>query len=435
VAAFVRNASAATPLVLLLDDLHWADKPSLLLLRHLARDLASERVLAVATYRDVELDRAHPLAEVLATLRREPVFQRVLLRGLPEPDVLALLSALAEDDPDPETALARRALAEALHRETEGNPFFIGEVLRHLVEEGKLYREGGRWRSRVTSPSELGIPEGVREVVGRRLSRLSEPCNRLLTIASAMPMGFTWEVLAAVSGEDEAKLLDLLDEALGARLVQERKSERAGTYEFSHALIRQTLYEELSTPRRVLLHRRIGESLESLYGERAEQHAAELAHHFFHAAPGGDVERAIRYAVQAAERSTSLAAYEEAVAHYERALQALDLRPSDDPDRRCDLLLELARAQLRVGAVARAREAAFRAAEIARSLGDADRMALAALRAYWELVPEFAPTRRASRFSRRRSARSGPSPARSGRACSPASRSASRPSRRSAHRS
>jgi class 3 adenylate cyclase len=391
VTAFVRSAAAAGPLVLLLDDLHWADKPTLLLLRHLARDLASQRVLVLGTYRDVDLDRAHPLAEVLATLRREPVFQRVLLRGLPEADVEALVFALAEDDPDPETAAARRALAEALHRETEGNPFFIGEVLRHLAEEGKIYREGGRWRSRVTSVSELGIPEGVREVVGRRLARLSDACSRLLTIASAMPAGFSWPVLAAVSGEPEATLLDLLDEALGARLVQEREGERGGTYEFTHAIIRQTLYEELSTPRRVLLHRRIGEALESLYGERSGQHAAELAHHFFHAAPGGDVERAVRYAVAAAERATSLAAYEEAADHTERALLALDLAPSDDPARRCELLLDLARAQLLAGLGDRARETALLAAALARGLGAADRLALAALRTSWEYIPTFGP--------------------------------------------
>jgi class 3 adenylate cyclase len=383
VTEFLRNAAAASPLVLHLDDLHWSDKPSLLLLRYLARNIASERILVVGTYRDVELDRSHPLAEVLATLRREPVYERILLRGLAEDDVFGLLSALAEDEVDAEIVAARRALATALHEETEGNPFFIREVLVHLVEEGKLFREGGQWRSSVTNVSELGIPEGVREVISRRLSRLSSGCNTMLTAAAAMPAGFRWDVIHALSTEEESVLLDLLDEALAARLVHEREGS-AGTYEFTHALIRQTLYEELSTPRRVLLHRRIGEALESLCGDSPGPHLAELAYHFFQAAPGGNVEKAIDYALQAGQRATTVAAYEEAVSHYERALQALELQEGADPVRRCDLLLELAEAHVRAGMHQQSQEAAGRAAEIARSLGDRERLALAALRFYGE---------------------------------------------------
>ena len=331
VTAFLRNAASAQPLVIVVDDLHWSDKPTLLMLRYLARNLAEERLLIVGAYRDVELDRTHPLAEVLATLRREPFYQRILLRGLPEDDVTAWLTALAQEEEDPEATARRRALAAALFQETEGNPFFIAEVLTHLVEEGKLVREEGRWRTRVTSPSGLGIPEGVREVVGRRLSRLSEPCNRMLTLAAAMPAGFAWEVLQTASDEPEEVLLDALDEALGARLIHELKDGRAVRYEFSHALIRQTLYEELSAPRRVLIHRRIGERLEEFHGESVGPHLGELAHHFFQAAPGGDVDKAIAYAVQAGERAVSTAAYEEALDHYDRALQALDLKQPDEP--------------------------------------------------------------------------------------------------------
>jgi len=225
VTAFVRNAAVANPLVLFLDDLHWTDKPSLLLLRYLARSIAGERVLILSAYRDVELDRTHPLAEVIAMLRRERLYQRLLLRGLSEEDVLAFFTAM---DPSEEGAARWQALAAALYGETEGNPFFIREVLSHLVEEGKLYREGGRWTSKATSISELGIPEGVREVVGRRLSRLSEGCNRMLTLVSTMTGGFSWEELKAISGESEPALLDLLDEALAAQVVDERRGDQAG---------------------------------------------------------------------------------------------------------------------------------------------------------------------------------------------------------------
>jgi class 3 adenylate cyclase len=367
VSAFVRNAAAANPLVLLLDDLHWADKPSLLLLRYLARSVAAERVLILGAYRDVELDRTHPLSEVIATLRREQLYRRLLLRGLSEEDVLALLTAI---EPSEESAAARRALATALYRETEGNPFFMREVLSHLVEEGKLYREGGRWTSKVTSPSELGIPEGVREVVGRRLSRLSEGCNRVLTLASTMTGGFSWEELKAITGESEPALLDLLDEALAAQLIQERRGDHAGTYDFTHALIRQTLYGELSTPRRVLLHRQIGRALEEVHADNLEPHLAELAHHFYEAAPGGDVDKAIDYARRAGDRAVALLAYEEAAGHYEIALQVLDLKERPEERRRFDLLMALGQAYARADVPEKAAATLEQAVRLAETLGD-----------------------------------------------------------------
>ena len=343
ISAFVRNAAEAHPLVLFLDDIHWSDKPSLLLLRYLARSVAGQRVLILAAYRDVELDRTHPLSEVIAALRREQPYQRVLLRGLPEDDVLAFLTAIESSE---QTAPGRHDLAAALYRETEGNPFFIREVLSHLFEEGQLYREDGVWTARA-SISELGIPEGVREVVGKRLSRLSEGCNRMLTLASTMTGGFSWEALKAICEESEAALLDLLDEALAAQVVSERKGEGTGSYDFTHALIRQTLYSELSTPRRVLLHRRIGGALEELHGDNLESHLAELAHHFYQAAPGGDVDKAIDYATRAGDRAVELLAYEEAAGHYELALQALDLKDGTDDRHRYDLLMALGQAYFR----------------------------------------------------------------------------------------
>src|SRR4029079_6392700 len=166
--------------------IHWADKPSLLLLQHLAQRTARDRLLILGAYRDVELERTHPLAEALGALRRLPNYRRVLLRGLAQESVFDLLSV---NDPSEEGAAARQALAAALYQETEGNPFFIREVLAHLIETGKLVHEDGRWVGKVTSIAELGIPEGVREVIGRRLSRLSDACNRMLTLASTMTGG------------------------------------------------------------------------------------------------------------------------------------------------------------------------------------------------------------------------------------------------------
>jgi hypothetical protein len=200
----------------------------------------------------------------------------------------------------------------------------------------------------------------------------------MLGLASAMPAGFSWDVIRAVSDAEEAALLDALDEALSGRLIRERKDASGVVYEFHHALIRQTLYEELSAPRRVLLHRRIGERLESLYAGKPGPHLAELAHHFFEAAPGGDVAKAADYAVRAGERAYELAAYEDSVGHYERALQALDLT-EDDPERRCDVHLALAQAQIYTGASRQGRAIAERATELARGLGDPVRLGRAAL--------------------------------------------------------
>jgi tetratricopeptide (TPR) repeat protein len=374
-ATFARNAAQAQPLVFFLDDIHWADKPSLLLMRYLTRALANERVLLLAAYRDIELDRAHPLAEVLATIRREQRYERVRLRGLSQDDVLALLNIMESSE---ETAPGRGLLAGALYSETEGNPFFIREVLNHLIEEGKIVHEGGHWVGRVASVSELGIPEGVREVIGRRLSRLSDGCNRMLTCASTMTGGCTWDELKAITGEPEAALLDLLDEVLGAQLLGERK-DSPGVYDFTHALIRQTLYDELSTPRRVLLHRQIGKALEELYAAHIEAHLGELAHHFYQAAPGGDVDKAIDYASRAGDQAMAQYAWEEAADHYQRALQALELGATPDEAQRCELLLGLGEAQHNAGQEQAAAESYRKAAAVARELKDPDWLARAAI--------------------------------------------------------
>ena len=376
VTQFVRNAAAASPIVLQLDDLHWADKPSLLLLQYLMRSIGGDRVLIVGAYRDVELDRSHPLAEAMATLRRTPNYRRVLLRGLPEDDVLAMISTVEGSEA---TAAARRVLADALYRETEGNPFFVREVINSLIEEGKLFRRDGVWTSNVRSVSELGVPEGVREVIGRRLSRLSEDCNKMLTLASTMTGGFTWEELRAITRQPEDALLDLLEEALRAQLVVERKGASAGTYEFTHALVRQTLYEELSTPRRVLLHRQIGEALEKLYTTNVESHLAELAHHFYQAAPGGDDGKAIDYATRAGARAVQALAYEEAAAQYELALQALELKQQPDEHQRYDLLSALGQAYRRADVSEKAMPTTEQALNLAEGFGDPHVQAEAAI--------------------------------------------------------
>jgi len=360
ITSFLKHAAQHQPLVLVLDDLHWADKPSLLLLQFLARELRGSRMLVLATYRDVELRRQHPLSQALGELARQHLSQRVLLRGITAEDVARFIELSAGHAPP-------AALVQAVYRETEGNPFFVSEVVRLLVAEGRLER----W-SEAGAPN-VSIPQSVREVIGRRLDRLSEDCNQLLTVASVIGREFSLTVLEHVVAPQSGpaahteRLLDLLEEAVAARVVA-TVPRLLGRYAFSHALIRETLYEELSTTRRVRLHRQIGEVLEQLYATSLEPHLAELAYHFFEAAPGGDVRRAVDYATRAAERATARLAYEEAAGHYDRALQAMELQESTEPTARGAVLLAFGVAQRRAGDFGKARETFLRAADIARAL-------------------------------------------------------------------
>ena len=377
VATFLQQISRTQPIVVVLDDLHWADKPTLLLLQYLARNLRHERILVVGTYRDVDLDRQHPLADAVASLRREQLYERVLLRGLTRDGVKALIEAVGgQETPEP--------FADTIFRETEGNPFFVAEILRHLVETGAIRRVDGRWIGTADGVAE-NLPEGVREVIGRRLSHLSKDANAMLTVAAAMPGGFTLPVVAEVTGDGEDRVLDLLDEALDRQVVRER-ARAPGTFEFTHALIRQTLYNELSTPRRVRLHRQIGEALEKLPGGKADAQLPELAFHWFQAAPGGAVDRAVEYAVRAGDRARETAAHEEAARFYDQALQALELEDQPDEDQRAELLLAKGSSLHFAGATDDADAALVGAAEIARRLGTPGllgRVALAATTTRW----------------------------------------------------
>ncbi|MDP2948211.1 MAG: protein kinase [Chloroflexota bacterium] len=319
VAFFLVSASRSNPLLLLLDDIHWADKPSLLMLQHLARRLRGSRLLVIGTYRDVELDRRHPLSQVLAELRRERLYERILLRGLSEGEVDAFIAAIAGHQ-------VPRQFALAIHRETEGNPFFVEETLRHLVETGVIYRRNGQWVSDAASISEMGIPEGVREVIGRRLSRLSDPCNQALSLASILGREFDFDVLSAFAEMEGDALLTALEEALEAQLITEQKGRGGPSYRFTHALVQETLYGELSIARKQRLHLRAGQAIEKARAGRLEAHVPQLAHHF---REGNDPPKAIQYSLQAAEAAGRVYAWEAAISHGEAALELMDEQGGD----------------------------------------------------------------------------------------------------------
>jgi DNA-binding SARP family transcriptional activator len=350
--SFLVNAAEARPLVIVLDDLHAADEPSLLLLQFLARQLGESRLMIVGAYRDIDPALADPLTTTLMELGREPVTRRLELAGLDEPDVVRFLELAA-----PGTSATD--LAPVVHAETEGNPLFVGEILRLLASEQRLHEPP-------TAP--LAIPQSVREVIGRRLRHLSHRCNELLVLASVLGREFDLDALTRISGLDRDVVLELLDEAMDARVVSELPGAM-GRMRFAHALIRDAAYHGVARSRRVQLHRKVGEGLEALYASDLDAHLAELAHHFFEAAAGGDGQQAVAYAGRAGDRAIDLLAYEEAVRLYEMALEALGPPSAATARRRCELLLALANAKGRAGDSPGAKASFLEAAELARSAG------------------------------------------------------------------
>jgi DNA-binding SARP family transcriptional activator len=352
--SFLATASRTCPLVLLLDDLHAADEPSLLLLQFLARELGDSRLLVIGAYRDVDPTPRNPLTAALAELTREPVTRSLALSGLDIGDVRSFIELVSGETPSD-------ALVAAIHEDTNGNPLFVGEIIRLLATEGGLDTGAAR---------RPAIPQSVRDVIARRLGHLSEECNRALVLASVLGREFSPDALAAVAEIPQDRLLDTLDEAMEARVVADVPG-LPGRLRFAHVLIRDTLYEGLTTARRVRLHRKVVETLEA--GSRAD--VAELAHHSI---AGSEFDKGALYARGAADHAVELLAYEEAARLYAMALEALELADPEDDATRCGLLLSLGDAQARAGNTPAAKETFLAAAAIARHLGFPTELARAA---------------------------------------------------------
>ena len=329
ITTFFKKAARHQPLVLVLDDLHRADQPSLFLLQFLTREMGEAPLLVVGSYRDVEVNGAHPLAAVLADLCRERAYAHISLHGLLDEDVRALVTSQGGENLPGD-------VLRAILQHSEGNPFFVKELLRHLIEEGLVYREGDRWQSRLSGES-LGIPEGVRRVIGRRLSHLSAAARRALASASIFGREFHFDVLQRLTDASEDQLLVLLEEALRAQLVEEYRDPSGPAYRFGHALVQETLYDELSIARRQRLHLRAGRALEEAWAGRLEPHLTELAHHF---AQGNDPGKAIDYSRQAGEAAWRIHASEQAMHHWRIALALLEAH-GGLPEEQADALQRL----------------------------------------------------------------------------------------------
>lgn len=346
VVALLGVASVEAPIVLVLDDLHWAAKPTLLLLRHLLRFGEHARVQIVGTYRSTDLDRSHPLAAMLADLHRDGSANRIALGGLDVDDVSTYVAEAGYDDEE---------LARALASVTGGNPFFLIEALRHVDESG------GHW-----DPSTL--PQGVREAVSRRLSRLPVETNKALAAAAVVGSQFPLDLVEQVLGQD---LVDAFDEACQAAILVE---EPGGRYRFNHAIVRQSLLAELASVRRMRLHQRIAATLETMPGADDEL-LADLAHHYFECAWAGNALKAVEYCRRAADQAMTRLAYEGAADLYDHALHALEELDDELPDRddqrvellvaRCEALLAAGDVSSAAGAVSQLKEGTRDSARLA----------------------------------------------------------------------
>ncbi len=363
ITSFLIDAAAAGPLVIILDDLHAADLPSLTLLEFMAPEVRQAAILILGTFRDVETRQRPRVSELLGEVGREG--QTFALQGLSSDEVGRYIAETQGSAPDP-------GVVEAVHHATGGNPLYVREISRLLASEGV---QPGPAAGRPRIP----IPETLRQTIRRRLEPLSERARQAISAASATTnLQFALLPIERVSELSREEVLAAMGECVSEGIVAAVPDD-PGRYRFSHALVRDTIYDDLPAPERVNLHRALARTLEEQAGGDPSSNLTELAYHFFQAAPLGEVDNAIDYAVRAADQAGSQYAWEDAAAHFERAVRALELREPVDQVRRGELLLSLGNAQMRAGQVEAARETFLRTAEVARNVEIPELLAASAL--------------------------------------------------------
>jgi hypothetical protein len=373
VVGLLAEISADEPVMLIFDDIQWADSGSLLLLRHLATTELPMRVLILATLRDHELPNAKELRDTVGGLWRQRRVSRLELEGLNHGDVVSYMEAAAGHKLD-ENALV---LAQAVHRETDGNPFFLSEVLRYLAETGGIYQDvAGQWTP-AESLSPLALPDSVREVVGGRVARLGDRAERSLAIAAVIGRRFDLDLLTRATRFPEDEVLDILEAATAAALVREVAGP-PGHYTFAHALIRHTIYEALGPTRRSRGHRQVAEALEDICGGHPGPRVGELARQWLNASGGSASGRAIRYARQAGDAALSALAPADALRYFSQAHELLEKVDDPDPVLALDLVIGLGTAQRQTGDPV-FRDTLLEAAHRASEFGDTERLVAAAL--------------------------------------------------------
>ncbi len=329
VSSFIARGAKRFPLLMVMDDVHWADEPTLLLIEHIAALVPDHRILGIGTYRDVELEVSRPLAASLERMVRARSVERISLSRFGVTDVATMIEALAGQTPPP-------TVVEAVFSETEGNPFFVGEVYRHLVEEGRLFGADGAFRTDLTI-DELDVPESVRLVVGRRLERLGAEPQKALAAAAVIGRGFPFRLLEEIVEVSSSALLDIVDDAEAAQVLVSEERDGEVFFSFAHELIRQTLLSGLSVLRRQRLHLAVADAIERLDPNAITLRPQELADHLLKAGAAADPKRLVNMLTAAAERALSGAAFEAALRLVDDAIALVD----DGEDERAGALLEL----------------------------------------------------------------------------------------------
>jgi hypothetical protein len=364
VSATLNELSDGSFLLLVLDDLHWADEPTLLLLRHVLRGADPTKFGIVGMYIDTEVPVDHRLRGLQADLRAEHAVDTVHLEGLQRPAVEELVRA---------AGLAPGALAAQLFSLTDGNPLFVDEMVRQLRDHEAAADDA-------LVPPDLDPPEAIRELVGRRVSRQPEDVIYLLQAAAVAGPTFEAAIVGVAAELTPDQRLEALDRAEESRLLR-RVGDAGDRFAFTHALVRGAIYGELLRGRRVRYHHKIAVATEKAHADAVDSYVNELAHHFSMGAALADAQKAVTYCTAAGERALRLLAFEEAVGHFARGLEVAEQYGEHDPSVRCDLLIALAEAQNRAGDAVRADANFERAAALARTMGDAERLATVALRA------------------------------------------------------
>ena len=369
VAALLCEAAQRQPVVLVLDDLHWADSATMLLLKYVARYPRDAKLMVVGTYRDADIAANHALQNLLADLTREELVERLALGRLDEAAVSELVGWHTGNR-------APADLQRMVFEETDGLAFFVVEFARHLAES-KL-TDGAGDDGQQPAERRLPLPEGVVDLISSRLSHLGPECNRVLETASVIGPEFAFEMLERICDLSQDDLVDALDSAVRAQLIQE-PARGGGRYRCSHALIRDVLYGRLTVARRCVLHRRVAAAIEQAHGSDLQPHFAELAHHLEQAGAGEDLDKATAYAALAGDRALAMLAYEQAAALYRQAVALHDERKGPDwRVRRCELTIAQGEAERMAGDPSH-RETLLRAAARAEEMGDVALLARAAL--------------------------------------------------------
>ena len=333
VAGFFARTAERTPTLLVLDDLHWADEGTLSLLSHLAPLIQKIPLLIICTYRDFELRPARPLARTVDDLTRLHLLERITLGGLSQSAVAEMLRALSGREPP-------AAVVDLFYSYTEGNPFFVEELFRHLVDQGKLTDSAGEFR-RDLKPGDIEVPQGLVLIIGRRLARLGDPTQKTLATAAVIGRSFTFQLLEASTRTEPDSLLDRVEEAEMAGLISSTVQHPDTRFAFSHELIRQTVVSGLSPARRQRLHLDVADAIERVYATELEDHAEDLCHHLWQAGNRADPFKTVRFLSIAATQAIARSAHAEAIAHLKKGLDLLASHPPSPERYQQELALQL----------------------------------------------------------------------------------------------